>query len=70
MKLNDAERPTLLRTLGERIGEVFISVFYFKFNFQTVINRKNYFRTKIPAFSIGSGSFVTVRDFLIHCFQL
>jgi len=28
MKLNDAERPTLLRTLGERIGEVFISVFY------------------------------------------
>nr|CAD2209338.1 unnamed protein product [Meloidogyne enterolobii] len=46
MKLNDAERPTLLRTLGERIGE-------------TVINRKNYFRSKIPAFSIGSGSFVT-----------
>uniref|UniRef100_A0A915LID8 Innexin n=1 Tax=Meloidogyne javanica TaxID=6303 RepID=A0A915LID8_MELJA len=46
MKLNDAERPTLLRTLGERIGE-------------TVIDRKNYFRSKIPAFSIGSGSFVT-----------
>ncbi|KAF7637426.1 Innexin [Meloidogyne graminicola] len=45
MKLNDIERPILLKTLGDRIGEA-------------ILNRKHYFKIKLPTFSIYSGSFV------------